>query len=230
MTKLETVGIMCQNCRKPFKTQKVISTNEFGGKRTDFHAHAAGPQPLIHQVYTCTHCGYSTMPREDGDYNTTLKESTSWKIKEEITPLLTVNKKTGETNPIPGSLKYEWAAKILEWESSGIEGDDIRKIADMYLRASWCCVDEKDTEAERYFRLKAAHAFDVALETYGEVEPEERAILTYLVGELYRRAGHVVVAQTWFDQVKQEVTDPKAQEWVVAAAEQQRTSPREWFG
>ena len=31
------------------------------------------------------------------------------------------------------------------------------------MRAAWCCVDEHDVEAERYFRRKAAWKFEVML-------------------------------------------------------------------
>ena len=57
------------------------------------------------------------------------------------------------------------------------------------LRAAWCCVDEGDIEAERYFRRLAAWTFEQALSSYDGVAAEERAVLTYLVGELWRRIG-----------------------------------------
>jgi uncharacterized protein (DUF2225 family) len=105
-----------------------------------------------------------------------------------------------------------------------------RYIADLLLRAAWCCVDEGDVEAERYFRRHAAWKFDEALGAYDAVPREERAILTYLVGELWRRIGDSRMAGTWFDQVAEEVIDVESQQWVIDAAEQQRLNPREWFG
>ena len=100
----------------------------------------------------------------------------------------------------------------------------------MRVRAAWCCVDEGDTEAERYFRRHAAWAFEKALGKYDGVAEEERAILTYLVGELWRRVGDIRESMKWFDKVPDEVTDIGSQHWVVTAAEQQRTDPQEWFG
>ena len=58
----------------------------------------------------------------------------------------------------------------------------------------------------------------------------ERAILTYLVGELWRRIGNAKKATKWFESVSSEVVDPQNQQWVMDAAEQQRLNPREWFG
>ncbi len=126
---------------------------------------------------------------------------------------------------VPGSAKYEAAAKVAEWQSM-----EPRYIADFYLRAAWCCVDEGDVEAERYFRRKAVWSFQRALESYDGVAREERAVLTYLVGELWRRIGHTAAAIRWFDRVPEEVMDPNAQRWVLDAARQQRECPREWFG
>ena len=59
---------------------------------------------------------------------------------------------------------------------------------------------------------------------------EERAVLTYLVGELWRRIGDVQQAREWFDKVSDEIVDSEAQHWILAASEQQRTDPQEWFG
>jgi hypothetical protein len=36
-------------------------------------------------------------------------------------------------------------------------------------------------------------------------------------------------AEAWFDRVAEEVTDEASQQWVVAAAERQKTDPQEWF-
>ena len=121
--------------------------------------------------------------------------------------------------------KYEAAAKVAEWQ--GVES---RQIADLLLRAAWCCVDEDDIEAERYFRRLAAWSFEQALGSYDGVAQEERAVLTYLVGELWRRIGDIQQARQWFDRVSDELVDPEAQHWILAAAEQQRTDPQEWFG
>jgi uncharacterized protein (DUF2225 family) len=103
-------------------------------------------------------------------------------------------------------------------------------VADLLLRAAWCCVDEADTEAERFFRRKAAWKFEEALASFDGVAREERAVLTYLVGELWRRVGDQRQAADWFNRVAGEINDPATQQWVLDAARQQRDCPREWFG
>ena len=121
--------------------------------------------------------------------------------------------------------KAQTAAKVAEWQ-----GLDVRHVADLLLRAAWCCVDEADTEAERFFRRKAAWKFEEALSSYDGVAREERAVLTYLVGELWRRVGDTRQAANWFNRVSGEITEVSTQQWVQDAARQQRDCPREWFG
>jgi uncharacterized protein (DUF2225 family) len=125
---------------------------------------------------------------------------------------------------VTGSEKYEAAAKVAQWQSA-----DQRYIGDLWLRAAWCCVDENDIEAERYFRRLAAWSFEQALEFYDTVPREDRAVLVYLVGELWRRIGDLTQANAWFDLVPDEITDPVAQRWVIEAARRQQADPREWF-
>jgi hypothetical protein len=217
MTTLHLIELTCPVCERLFRSQTVVATNALGGKRTDFHERAAGMQPLPYFVHLCTHCGYAGIQRDftaDAQPDAMLRAM----VWNELAPAM--------TSQLPsGSLKYEHAAKVAEWQES-----EPRYLADLYLRAAWCCVDELDTEAERYFRRKAAWRFADALEIYDGVPAEERAVLTYLVGELWRRVGDDAQARQWFERVADEVTEPVAQSWVLEAADQQRTAPREWFG
>lgn len=216
MTTLRQIELRCPVCDNEFKSQSVVSTNAFGGKRTDFHERAAGTQPLAYLIHMCSECGYSGGEMDFtgiADVGPVLKQH----VLMELTP--------PHTSSTCGSEKYEAAAKVAQWQ-----GMDPRYVADLLLRAAWCCVDEGDVEAERYFRRHAARMFEEALESYDGVPKEERAILVYLVGELWRRIGDVDKASHWFDLVATEITDPENQRWVVDAAQQQRLSPREWFG
>lgn len=216
MTTLRQIELRCPVCDNEFKSQSVVSTNAFGGKRTDFHERAAGTQPLAYLIHMCSECGYSGAEadfKDAGDLSLVLKQH----VFRELAPM--------RLSFICGSEKYEAAAKVARWQ-----GMDSRHIADLLLRAAWCCVDEGDVEAERYFRRMAASAFAEALESYDGVPPNDRAILTYLVGELWRRIGDIQASTRWLESVATEVTDPEGQRWIVDAAEQQRSNPREWFG
>lgn len=218
MTTLRHIELTCPICANKFNSQAVLSTNSFGGKRTDFHERAAGQmQPLPYLIHLCSRCGYAGSEREftdEADVSPMLKEH----IWDELAPKLGV----GIVN---GSDKYEFAAKVAVWQ-----GAEPRRIADLLLRAAWCCVDEGDTEAERYFRRHAAWMFERALASYDGVERDERGVLTYLVGELWRRIGDDERAHEWFERVPEEVTNPVTQQWILDAARQQEDFPREWFG
>ena len=217
MTTLQQIELRCPICDTRFRSQAVVSTNSFGGKRTDFHERAAGTQPLPYLVHMCSRCGYSGAERdfaEEADVSPILREH----VWNELAPTFC----TGATS---GSEKYEAAAKVAEWQSL-----EPRHVADLLLRAAWCCVDEGDVEAERFFRRRAASMFERALDSWDGVARDERAVLTYLVGELWRRVGDMGQATHWFDKVTEEVTDASNQQWVLDAARQQRDCPREWFG
>lgn len=217
MTTLQAIELRCPVCETAFRSQAVVSTNSFGGKRTDFHERAAGTQPLPYLIHTCARCGYSGSERdftEETEVTPILKEQ----VWNELAPLAASGQMTG-------SEKYEAAAKVAEWQ-----GLEPRHVADLLLRAAWCCVDEGDIEAERFFRRKAAWKFEESLASFDGVGPDERAVLTYLVGELWRRVGDGRAAWAWFDRVPGEVADPASQQWVIDAATQQRNCPREWFG
>ena len=151
MTTLQQIELRCPICESTFRSQAVVSTNSFGGKRTDFHERAAGTQPLPYLVHTCGRCGYSGSERDfsdEAEVTPMLREH----IWNELTPRL-------PTEALSGSEKYELAARIAEWQSM-----EPRHIADLLLRAAWCCVDEGDTEAERFFRRKAAWMLEKALD------------------------------------------------------------------
>lgn len=215
MTTLRQIQLQCPICGASFHSQAVVSTNAFGGKRTDFHERAAGTQPLAYLIHMCSECGFS-----GGERDFTPEAEVSPVVREHV-----LNRLAPVRAEATGSEKYEAAAKVAEWQ-----GMESRHIADLLLRAAWCCVDEGDTEAERYFRRHAAWAFEEALENYDTIPRDERAVLTYLVGELWRRVGDLTQANAWFDLVNEEIVDAESQQWIVEAAEQQRTQPREWFG
>src|SRR5437868_2383752 len=77
MTTLQQVELQCPICETRFRSQTVVSTNSFGGKRTDFHERAAGTQPLPYLIHTCNRCGFSGSERdftEEVEVSPVLKE------------------------------------------------------------------------------------------------------------------------------------------------------------
>lgn len=216
MSTLREIELECPICERHFCSQVIASAHPSCGRRTDFHLRTEGTQSLPYEIHSCDRCGYSGTERDfagEADISPFLKEH----VWGELAPRLS-------DRPATGSEKYEAAAKVAEWQ-----GAEPRRVGDLLLRAAWCCVDEEDTEAERFFRRKAAWAFEAALQTYDEIARDERAAVTYLVGELWRRIGDVRKARQWFDAVPDEVVSSYKQRWIVEAARQQRDNPKEWF-
>ncbi len=165
VTTLHLIELTCPICEYAFRSQTVAIPDSFGGKRTDFHERAAGMQPLPYFVHLCTQRGYAGVERDFGD-DIDPSDRLRDNVWCELAPALTSELSSG-------SLKYDHAAQVAEWQSA-----DPRYLADLYLRASWCSVDEGDTEAERYFRRKAAWRFADAFVQFDGVAPDERAVIT----------------------------------------------------
>ena len=120
MTTLRQIELRCPVCDTEFKSQSVVSTNAFGGKRTDFHERAAGTQPLAYLIHMCSECGYSGAEADfkgAADLSPVLKQQ----IFRELTPR--------RPSFVSGSEKYEAAAKVARWQ-----GMDSRYIADLPKR------------------------------------------------------------------------------------------------
>lgn len=219
MTTLQQIKLGCPVCETAFYSRTVVSTNSFGGKRTDFHERAVGTQPLPYEIHMCAGCGFAGSERSfsSDEEMFVLHEHSVRKIIDQVRDL------TDLSNP-PGSLKYEVAARIAEFNM-----ENSHQVADLWLRAAWCAVNEEDTEAERFYRLHAAERFEEALEQFGTIPKDERAVISYLVGELWRRIGDDRKAKKWFNAVSDEITDKITQQWVLDAANQQRDCPRDWF-
>ncbi len=218
MTSLQPIDLVCPVCDNHFRSQSVVSTNSFGGKRTDFHECAAGAQPLPFLVHTCSACGFSGVERSFVE-----GAEVSAHVRSQVLTVLTP--RVADHQLDSASDRYEAAARVAEWQ-----GDHPRQIADLLLRAAWCCVDDADHEGERFYRRAAAVRFTEALTAQNAVPESERAVLTYLIGELWRRVGETELAGEWLARVDGEIVDAEHQQWVSDAARQQRESPKEWFG
>jgi len=217
MTTVQDITLQCPVCGTWFASQTMPEAAEAGAARTatDFQRRVSGPDPLAFQVHLCAGCGFAGAEEEFA--SDPVAGASAAALTGRDGALTTCATATG-------SEKYEAAAAVLERRAAAP-----RAIADLLLRAAWCCVGEKDVEAERYFRRQAAWAFERALGGYDGVARSDRAVLTYLIGELWRRAGDRTRAWAWFDRVEAEAADSITQGWIVTLASQQRERPREWL-
>lgn len=212
---LETIHLTCPICTWEFDSARANGTGTRTQKHTDFRVRTNDAEILRYGVHLCERCGFAgpeaRFANPDG-----VGYEVQQHVWDELTPRL--------SPMLAASEKYEFAAKVAMWD-----GVSARNIADLWLRAAWCCIDEGDVEAERYYRRHAAWSFEECLASYDGVEREERAVLTYLVGELWRRVGDDQRANEWFERVLEEIVDRRTQSWLVRWATQQKNDPLEWF-
>jgi tetratricopeptide (TPR) repeat protein len=185
-----------------------MSTNTVD-RRTDFHPVTAGYPPIPLQISICPTCGYSG---SIADYESPVEITPE--IKKKIAAELTPQIKDGIPNQAIG---YAFAARIAEWE-----GAEAIRIADLFLLAAWCAVDEYEAVDDIPHRLSAIEYFKRALEE-DQVPSENRQNVTYLIGELYRRVGDVAQAGEWFDKA---IGLPDNDQ-ITKLARQQRDDPKE---
>lgn len=216
MTTLKPIDLRCPICTNAFTSRAVQTTDSLGGEATDFRARSVGIQPLPYLVHRCERCGYAGTEEQFSE-GAPLSPGLEGRVWDELAPRLGTEMPTG-------SEKYEFAAKVAAWQN-----ESLRRVADLWLRAAWCATDEGDVEAERYFRRHAVWAYERALASYDGVDRDDRAIVTYLVGELWRRIGDERRAGEWFDKVPGEITAATRDQWIAKAARQQKEKPQEWF-
>lgn len=209
------IALTCPTCTHRFSSEALELAPADQRRHTDFHLESERVGTLAYGVHLCPRCGFAGVQEwfaDDGIASETVRRH----VLEELTPKLT------ET-PVSTSEKYEAAVKVATWD-----GVPARQVADLWLRAAWACVEEGDIEAERYYRLRAAQSFEQALGD-DSVEPDDRAAVTYLIAELWRRIGHRRRAKVWFARVAAEVTDDVSQAWILRWAQRQQDDPQEWF-
>jgi len=224
MTVLQQIKLRCPVCDTRFDSLAATVTRRPGGRRSDFREERSGTQALPYLVHVCVSCGYAGHAEQFGETVDIAPELRA-RVLAELSPRMPAPRAAGApVLPLPGSEKYEAAAMVAEWQFA-----DAGHIADLWLRAAWCCEDENDVEAERYYRRKAVGSFQEALENYDGIPADERATITYLVGELWRRIGDDRQASQWFARVPDEIVDFEAQEYILDVARRQAQEPEEWL-
>lgn len=211
MTTLAQVQLNCPCCGERFDTEILGSTNILG-RCTDFRPVTGGIPFIFHVVQSCPACGFTW---DSNDFEEVkLSDEFRDRIKTCITPEL-------DTEQLSPQRKHALLAMIYEiMEASPLQ------TAGAWLHAAWCAVCSNAKREERAYRKKAIRYLETAL-AEDAVPEEERAKLTYLVGELYRRTGDIKRAHVWFGKVKEATVDNRKQSWILNLAEQQKNGPRD---
>jgi len=205
-TQLIDQSFTCSVCRNSFKAQVVESVSH-QGQDSDFYPHYIGVDPLPHFLVMCPGCSYCGYP---DDFFAELDKPP---IKaEKIKDIL----EQPVVKKFPAyALKYYLAGKIYEEQKR-----NPYHIGNLYLRGSWCCRKEENRKAEIEFQQLAVKFLRTSVDHSTFINPENLPVITYLVGELYRRLEDKVSAREWLGTVEEVIFDSE-QQWLLELAKKQ---------
>jgi uncharacterized protein (DUF2225 family) len=190
MTTLRSETRLCPVCETVFRVQSVDSCGSRGCD-SDFRPHYWGPDPLEHFVHSCLECGFSGYAEH---FDNGASEVVIRKIRKFLSP-----RTRDLTRPQSTFFRYEFMALIAEWEDR-----DSLEVADSFLRASWVARNSQNREKERLYQREAVRRFEEALEIGECTDQRQRAMVSYLVGDLHRRLNRRRRAETWFHRAREE--------------------------
>lgn len=202
---------LCPVCQHSVTVTHLSSTN-YMGQHSDFHRLTMGFSPLPLLMNTCPQCGYSGSAKDFSEPEA-ISDTFKQQIIENLQSIVT-------SQPLTAGRRYELFALQQE-----IKGAEPHELADYYLRASWAARDEGDPR-EAVYQQFAAQLFQKALET-GEMNEADIGPVTYLIGELNRRLGHVDEAHRWFTRVIEHAQQDESWLRLAELALRQRDTPQD---
>lgn len=211
MTSLVEIDLTCPICDTRFTSRRIASMESIG-QDTDFRPRTLGIDPQPHYVHVCPNCMFAAF---ELDYETLQDPVREFVEGGQHHPEELVIR--GDPLTLTGSVKYLLAARCY---SRDTRAGDLR-LADLYLRASWCARQEGLTEREQETQCEAALLFEKSLED-DEIAEDQLSTILYLLGELYRRIGRHELATTMFDKALEHCGDDEADERLSFLIERQR--------
>ncbi|HTY90490.1 MAG TPA: DUF2225 domain-containing protein [Methanocella sp.] len=214
MTTLQPHQFTCPFCGNKFESQMVASTNSFGRLHSDLYKEAEGLQPVCYFVHTCASCGYTGY---EGDFQPqSFTPVFKGMLEENITP--EIKKVRIGTNG-----NYYLAALCAEWR-----GAPFAVLARIYHMGAWCCRIKGEKDNERFYLEKAMFYFERALEQ-ADAPNENKAVYTYLIGDIARRLGDAEKAKSYYGKVEQALKECGGEPGIGDFARRQLTSPSDYF-
>jgi uncharacterized protein (DUF2225 family) len=204
MTTWYDVVLVCPKCDTTFKGTSIGSCG-YAGKDSDFYPQYWGANPLPHFVKVCPSCNH-------GDHPSKFKPGTP-------------GPEVPREEALPCWRRYELVA-----ETHRQEGVPPFSLAQTLHRAAWGArAVDGDKAKELEFLQQARELFEQALGEDGvPTEPDDlRPIITYLVGELYRRTGDKAAAVKWFAKVPSMLNGDEKLEWLSKLVESQTALAQE---
>ena len=209
MTTLLSIHLTCPVCGARFDSRTAASIVAIG-QDTDFRRHYAGQDPLMYQVHACPSCRFCAF---EGDFDEVTDETRQFVRSGR---LLRAVPSAAVEQELSGSTKFLLAAACYEFDNRAT----VMRLADLYLRGSWCARSEGRRQRETQCQIEAILRFEKTLED-GEIEDGQRDTVLYLLGELYRRVGRFELAVALFNRALAEV-GVETEEGVVSLLRRQR--------
>jgi uncharacterized protein (DUF2225 family) len=209
MTTFVEIHLTCPACRTQFASRLITSCGN-RGQDTDFRPHYWGLDPLPHFVHTCPSCEFSGLTDDFVEPGTEAE-----RVDHDEPP-------ARPFDDTPGSRKYELAAERY----AAAQQPEHRLVGDLYLRASWCARLEAAPAREASLQRQAILHFEAALED-PDLGRDERAVITYLAGELYRRVGCFDFAQAMLARCSELEWPEEELGWLRPLVEQQTRLARQ---
>lgn len=200
---IRPIELPCWVCEESFESEEPTSYG-LSGRGSDLCPRPVGINPLPLLLHTCPTCGFT------GDARAFDPEQADEQVREWV--LAGGLGAVARDIPDSGYGKYVLAAIC----HARRRRPSPFQLAELYLAASWSAQLEEAPDPLPSLQAEAADHFERAL-LAEEVADDERAIMTYLVGELRRRLGEFEAALQLFDQAAVEFTEHGGPRWLLRA-------------
>lgn len=206
-TLFKECDFVCPACKAEFKSKTVKSVTH-KGQDSDFFPHYQGENPLPFFLVQCPECAYAAYP-EDYELSVAADRKVPVSFIKKIISMPLSRKLPKE------ALRFFIAAKIYEETER-----NPYHIGNLFLRGSWCCRIIENRKAEIELQQLAVKFLQTSVDRSTITNPDNRPIVTYLIGEIYRRLEDKQKAREWFGAVQDVLIDPE-QQWVLELTQKQ---------
>lgn len=213
MSTTREIELTCWICSETFVREEPRGY-AVAGRGSDLCPQPAGMNPLPLLLHTCPTCGFTADGR-GFDASQLDEQVREWVLAGGLA-------RTAAQLPEADYARYEIAAIC-----HGRRRDPSPlQLAEYYLAASWSAQLDDAPDVVPDYQAEAARHLERAL-LMEELEEKERAVMTYLVGELRRRLGEFDAALRLFDEAAIEFTQHGGPKWLIRALGQQARMARE---
>lgn len=207
-TRLMEETFDCPVCQAHFQG-KIVDSVSHQGQDSDFFPHYVGENPLPFFLLQCPQCNYCAYPDDFSKESQAKALKTTSKAIREILDQPLIKKLPVDAR------RYYLAGKLYEEQKR-----NPYHIANLYLRGSWCCRKDGDRRAEIELQQLGVRFFRAAVEHSTLENPDNLPVVTYLIGELYRRLEDKSAAREWFGSVEEVIFDGE-QQWLMELTKKQ---------